>query len=258
MILSFGLMAQDMEYASADISVNISTQVHDTWELSGNVIVNRTVLKGDGTPSITVHRLETNNEILAEAIENLAAPAVPLGNFTARYESQQVTIDWTSMLPKENSAQAFYVQRSFDGQKWENIGMLRGAQKENVIKAYSFVDNEPTQGSNFYRLKQVKRSGKEDFSDVIAVEVMEEGYHITYLYPSSVVFGANIDFELFRPSTVDVKLFDAQGELVGTIYSDITSIGNHGLELNLDELPKGSYVCQIRVGESLSQRTIVK
>lgn len=258
LLLSVCLNAQEVEYASANVKVNISTQVNDAWELSGKIIVNRTVLKGDGTPTITVHSLEVQDEILAEAIENLAVPAVPLANFTAQYRDRHVSIDWTSMLPADNGAKAFFVQRSYDGDKWEDIGMLRGALKENVIKAYSFVDNEPMLGSNFYRLKQISKGDQADYSDVIAVEVMEKGYHITYLYPSSVVFGANIDFELFQPASVDVKLLDSNGSPVGTIYSDLTSMGHHSLELNLDQLPRGIYVCQIKVGNTLSQRTIVK
>ncbi|MFK7921187.1 MAG: hypothetical protein AB8H47_04485 [Bacteroidia bacterium] len=257
-LLVTSTFAQEVEYASTNVKVNISTQEYDAWELSGKIIVNRTVLRREDSPSITVHSLEVNNEILAEAVENLEIPAVPLAYFTAQFQDQQVNIDWTSMLPAEQGAKAFFVQRSFDGKKWEDIGMLRGALKENVIKAYSFVDNEPILGSNFYRLKQVDKKDKADYSDVIAVEVMQKGYHITYLYPSSVVFGANIDFELFEPAPVDVKLIDDKGQLVGTIYSDMTSIGNHSLELNLDLLPRGTYICQIKVGNTLSQRTITK
>ncbi|MEM6342421.1 MAG: hypothetical protein AAF927_01025 [Bacteroidota bacterium] len=258
LLLGYLLNAQDVSYASANVTVNISTQVTDAWELSGNIIVNKTVMKGDGTPTITVHSLEVQDEILAQAVEDLEVPAVPLANFTAQYRDRHVTIDWTSMLPPEDGAKAFFVQRSFDGNNWEDIGMLRGALKENVIKAYSFVDNEPMVGSNFYRLKQIGKESQTDYSDVIAVEVMESGYHITYLYPSSVVFGANIDFELFQPASVDVKLLDSNGSPVGTIYSDLTSIGHHSLELNLDLLPRGVYVCQIKVGNTLSQRTIIK
>ncbi|MEL7534683.1 MAG: hypothetical protein AAFN10_25470 [Bacteroidota bacterium] len=258
LLFSLSLNAQEVEYASANVKVNISTQVDDAWELSGKIIVNRTVLKADGSPTITVHALEVQDEILAEAIEELEAPAVPLANFTAQYRDRHVSIDWTSMLPPDNGAKAFFVQRSYDGSNWEDIGMLRGALKENVIKAYSFVDNEPLMGSNFYRLKQIGKEDQTDYSDVIAVEVMETGYHITYLYPSSVVFGANIDFELFQPAPVDVKLLDSSGSPVGTIYSDLTSIGHHSLELNLDLLPRGVYVCQIKVGDTLSQRTIIK
>lgn len=256
------LQAQDMASAAEswkdNIRVNINTQVDNAWGFSGNIILDNTIWNGQfDEPGMTFHNLETMDDILADELDRMMPPEVALASFSASVVNRQVSIDWTSLLT-EKEIQAFFVQRSPNGTDWTDIGMFTTENRTKVLAPYSFVDNQPMRGSNFYRLRQVNQQSAAHYSDIIAVEVMEQGYHVTHMYPNPVVFGANIDFELFTPSTVDIQLFDVEEKRIGTIYSDLTSMGHHQIEINLDQLPRGLYTCQIKVGTSISKRTLVK
>lgn len=263
MILTASTYAQDMASAAFSgpedpIKVHIQTQLHDAWEFSGNIIIGNTSWSGPSEETgMTFHNLETMNEVLAEELDRMKMPEVALAQFSASVNEGQVNIDWTSMIT-EKKIMAFYVQRSYDGTDWNDIGMFTTKDRTEVLAPYAFVDNHPMQGSNFYRLRQVDEDEQPHYSDVIAVEVMKMGYHVTHIFPTPIVFGANIEVELFRPSTVDIQLYDEAGNGIGTIYSDLTSIGRHQIEINLDQLPRGLYTCEIKVGTSTSKRTLIK
>ncbi|MEO0472815.1 MAG: hypothetical protein AAF206_24580 [Bacteroidota bacterium] len=240
------------------IYISINTQAHDSWEMSGNINVARSAWKAANYgPTVQFVSVEEEfDQLLLEELDHLEIPAVPLGNFSATFHEGKVQVDWISLAG--NRAQAFYIQRSPDGNQWEDIGMTKTANDENVVASCHFLDSAPLAGSNFYRLRQVDKSGKISKSDIIAVEVMESGFHVTHMFPSPVIFGASIDLDLRTPARVNIKLRDTNEAELATIYSDYTSVGRHSVELNLDSLPKGLYVCEIEVGDSVSKRTFVK
>jgi hypothetical protein len=246
------------QQAAENIQVSISTQVQDDWTFSGNIILGKTRLSGLGDePEIVFHELETLDEDLLQELDKLVSPKVALANFSASVAEQKVQIDWASLL-SDAQIKSFFVQRSLNGQSWEDIGMFTTKDRTEVMAPYSFVDNHPVKGSNFYRLRQVSQNEESHFSEVIAVEVLEKAYHVTHIYPNPIIFGADIDFELFEPATLDIRLYDEQGTAIGTIYSDLTSIGHHAIEINLDKLPRGTYLCRIKVGDAVCERVLVK
>ncbi len=80
----------------------------------------------------------------------------------------QVEIKW--MVASQTNNKGFLVQRSFNGREWTTIGDVGGLGTSTMIKEYSFIDQEPYRGINYYRLKQVDFDGRESVSDVKQVQ----------------------------------------------------------------------------------------
>ncbi|MDF1673819.1 MAG: T9SS type A sorting domain-containing protein [Vicingaceae bacterium] len=68
---------------------------------------------------------------------------------------------------------------------FEEIGTLDGAGNSNIELSYSFMDNNPRNGINYYRLKQVDFDGEYSYSDVVALNSNKGDNIIMYPNPST-------------------------------------------------------------------------
>ncbi|MEZ4825593.1 MAG: hypothetical protein R3C61_04755 [Bacteroidia bacterium] len=252
------VFAQVASTPDGAIGVNIETQMSDSWELTGNMTIHRTHWRGDDNNQDMVFQASglTYDKVLAEAVDNLRIPEVELAGFSIKLEDRQVEIQWSSPVVPQISA--FGVERSSDGVNWEKIGVLQVKTKETTLTDFSFTDQSPLFGTSYYRLRQEYKKKKVNFSDVIALENLPAGWHTTYLYPNPLIFGTAIELFLYKPAMVRIVIDDPTGNPIGTVYSRLTSIGSHQVELQMDDLPGGEYICRISVGDQLSLRKIRK
>lgn len=64
----------------------------------------------------------------------------------------------------------FEIERSIDGINFEKIATIKGAGNSTSNKKYNFVDTEPKQELNYYRLRQVDYDGKSEVSSIISID----------------------------------------------------------------------------------------
>lgn len=253
----FALNAQKAE-GGTDIGVIISTSISDSWELTGNMTIQKTTWKGvEDNPDMVFITQENNfDAVLAAEVDRLRTPDVPLASFSADMINEEVIIHWDA--PLATLAGGFTVERSDDANTWQEIGTPVHSPSHSILQSYSFTDKTPLEGTNYYRLRQVTLEAEDAYSDIIAVENLAGAWHVTHLYPNPLIFGASIKLNLYQPDQVRITLSDLEGNAYGTVYSRYTSIGDHEIELDLDKLPKGEYSCRIEVGEMVTYRRIIK
>jgi hypothetical protein len=70
----------------------------------------------------------------------------------------------------ENNNDRFEIERSFDGVSFEKIVIIKGAGNSITNKKYNFVDTNPRQELNYYRLRQVDYNGKSEVSSIISID----------------------------------------------------------------------------------------
>lgn len=80
---------------------------------------------------------------------------VKLHDFTATQHGESVKLQWITSM--EENFYKFVVQRSADGLNYEEIGEVKGKGFDiyNIESKYSFMDDAPLTGFNYYRLKAV-------------------------------------------------------------------------------------------------------
>ncbi|GGF00607.1 T9SS type A sorting domain-containing protein [Hymenobacter cavernae] len=93
---------------------------------------------------------------------------VELTAFNAARTGTTVSCTWATASEKNN--EKFVVERSLDAKTFQAIGTVEGAGTTTNTSNYSFVDQQPTLGINYYRLRQVDTDGEESFSPVVAVK----------------------------------------------------------------------------------------
>jgi hypothetical protein len=102
---------------------------------------------------------------VASGITSTVTLPVILDGFTAVLNNDHtVTLDWNTQL--EINFSHFTIQRSADGANWSTIGTVQAKGNSAVQTDYSFTDEQPLTGTNFYRLALVNMDGTYIYSDV--------------------------------------------------------------------------------------------
>ncbi len=89
---------------------------------------------------------------------------IKMASFTVNTQNNLNQIKWATS--SEFDMQNFTILRSNNGNNWTEIGIVNAANLANG-SSYSFYDNNPLKGNNFYRIISNNRNGEKTFSVVI-------------------------------------------------------------------------------------------
>ena len=106
---------------------------------------------------------------------------VKLANFTAKQVDNKVELNWQTF--SENNSDHFDVERSKPNGTYLKIGEINAAGYSNQLKNYQFTDPDPADGFNLYRLKQVDKDNRFEYSPVKWVRIDETRDHL-YVFPT--------------------------------------------------------------------------
>jgi hypothetical protein len=132
-----------------------------------------------------------------------------------------IRVNWDAIVDQEHDY--FEVQHSTDGNAFTTLGT--GPQ----LAPYQFVHLNPVKGNNYYRIKQVDKSGQFTYSKIVNVIVSK---NITVsLYPNPVKDLLNIRIENRRSDLLKIEIADIQGRVV---YKKNTLVDQNTAELVVD------------------------
>jgi hypothetical protein len=97
--------------------------------------------------------------------------------------NNKVHINW--ITETELNSDYFLVQRSKDGDLFEDVLKVKAAGNSSSYKKYACVDEHPYEGVWYYRLKQYDFNGGYFFSKMVAVEFLNEAYVTIYPNPTA-------------------------------------------------------------------------
>lgn len=172
---------------------------------------------------------------------------ITLKEFTAKAtDKQAVQLNWLTI--QENNFQHFEVERSQNALTFEPLGMVEATGNQNTANAYTWLDEKPYKGINYYRLRMVDKNGAFTFSPTIAVRIEAAASSLANIgiYPNPIKTGEKLHINL--PTTPHtITLSDIQGKvLLKTMPSD------------LDNLPAGVYLLRITSDSETIIKRIVK
>jgi len=175
-------------------------------------------------------------------LTNITFLPVELIDFTAKPMDQGVMLDWSTASEQDNDY--FAIERSFDGQRFKEIGKVAGAGSSYTAVDYNFFDSNPPAlaSSLYYRLRQVDYDGKFEYSpiEVIDREISGDGIQ---LWPNPTNSELNISLtSSMSEQPVRVEIFDINGRLLRV--ADFDQVGDN-MSLNVSELTEGIYLIKI-------------
>lgn len=158
-------------------------------------------------------------------------------NIDAKRENKSIRINWK--IENSNELNAFEIERSFDGKKWEKIVELSKNERQ-------FVDNEAIVRNVYYRINAIMSDGKSEFSPIISVQSIELNSAIN-AFPNpfkDVINLPNVAIE-------QAYLVNNQGQNQSILLE------NNQIK-NLNYLPEGLYVLKLLIDGNWHQIKMIK
>jgi hypothetical protein len=186
--------------------------------------------------------------------ENVANPLpVNLLSFKASKQEQDAFITWQTS--QEINNKGFYLERSFDGLRFEPIAFYAGAIHSNASKFYHHTDKEVflTAKQVYYRLIQEDLDGKQ--TDLGTRALASELSELISLYPNPSKDRFWIKgIEGLVPSYI--KVYQASGLMLlsEVNYNVLSKIHSDGMYLGT--LPKGIYLIEMMINDEIVFRKL--
>jgi concanavalin A-like lectin/glucanase superfamily protein len=113
-----------------------------------------------------------NFALSSTASNYVASPLVSLpvtyAGFVATKNGSSTVLQWQTQ--QEENSKSFIIERGTDGKEFTGIGEVTAAGNSSLMQSYSFTDETPAQGRNYYRLNQVDLDGRSNYSAIRTVD----------------------------------------------------------------------------------------
>lgn len=156
-------------------------------------------------------------------------------------------IDWETMV--ESNSSHYNVLRATPEGEFEDIGTVGAAGTTADATQYTFFDNNPQPGTNFYRLEQVDLNGATALSQVVEVQFDLDDLGLVAVYPNPVRSDQllNVKFRAGEERSLRLVIADLQGRILRDQEFEVTQeIMN--LEIPMYDLPTGMYIARVVAG----------
>ncbi|MEO8583911.1 MAG: hypothetical protein ABI415_08960, partial [Flavitalea sp.] len=181
-----------------------------------------------------------DQSIYSFSIQSFVALPINLVAFNATYENRNVKLEWQTSAERNNDY--FSIQRSEDAVHFNEIGRQASSKISTEIQHYSYLDEQPFSGLNYYRLMQVDRDGTPStyFTKVVNVPNRSASLR-AYVSASQLLIDAGKSYDKLH----SYQLMNTGGAVLkqGLLTSARKSIDISGL-------PKGGYYVRV-AGETV-------
>ncbi len=168
---------------------------------------------------------------------------------SATKKNESVQVDWE--VKTDEDLKSFDVERSSDGRNFVKLATVASLGKGIAIAYYSWVDNNPLMGVNYYRIKVIPLSGKEKVSPVAMVKFNEQKPSME-VYPNPIEDNDfNIKLSNLSKGIYQIIITASNGQQV--LVKTIEHPGGSAVQSMVfdNDISKGVYRVQVK-GEGLS------
>lgn len=182
------------------------------------------------------------NKVTIYGPDSPLSPPLPveLLNFTVAEKREKHVLNWETA--SEQNSDYFGIEHSADARNFADIGRQPARGMSYSLYNYSFTYNHPSEGINYYRLKQVDLDGTFTYSNIISA-VLGKGAPSFYPNPATqtITFNQNVE---------RVIIYDLVGRAIWRNEQPASVIDVSGL------IP-GIYVLDVNNGE-FKERLVIK
>ncbi len=178
---------------------------------------------------------------------------VNLLSFTASpKDNRTVEIKWETAT--EENSDYFVIERSENLKSFENVATVKSGGNTSERRSYSAIDNNPTIGTNYYRLKEFAVSGTPRVYSPVAVNV-DANNAGTIVYPNP----NNGTFIVSLPSNVSETATFKLSTILGTDVSlQSEKAGNGQFKLkSTSKLTTGVYMLTIQTDTAVRNLKVI-
>ena len=188
-------------------------------------------------------------------------PPIPmkLSSFTARV-NKGAELTWVTIYEENNDY--FELERSEDSLTFIKLARIEGTGRSAGSSGYTYLDKNPVNGINYYRLKQVDLEGKVTYTDKVSLTYThnnlgnaEAGYIV--VYPNPVQSSINVDIPNRGLKSVRLNILDFQGKII----KDKILGSQDKLQEDVSGLDMGAYIIEVinvNTNEIIGRRKFIK
>lgn len=168
-------------------------------------------------PKTTTRECNYANNAVAFRMQAPTGLGVTLLTFVAYKMEKTVELYWATSSEIDNDY--FEVQKSTDGESFRTFDTLEGAGTTTERQTYSTVDEDPSSGITYYRLRQVDFDGNYSFSDIKSVDFDNPKLK---LFPNPTVAKINI-VNPFKTVAFDISDVKGRKLMVGELEQGVNT-----------------------------------
>ncbi len=186
----------------------------------------------------------TLGRFMIEAQFNSLLP-VKYANFNGEKTENGNRLFWTTTVEQNNSG--FEIERSSNGTDFAKIAFtpsIAEGGNSNANLHYTYTDATPSKGNNYYRLKQINKDGKSEYSNVIVIKGAAEGLEIVNIFPNPAVKNLTVKVAAVASEDVQLHIMDVQGKSIIQSTHKLVN-GENLINVNVGNLPSGTYFIKV-------------
>jgi hypothetical protein len=142
--------------------------------------------------------------------DSASEPAFQFGDLGVTTSGKTNILNWYTL--KENGASRFEVEKSNDAITFNKVGSVPAAGNSTQRTNYSFTDQYPLKGINYYRLKIIDREGKATYSKMVS-KTNNDVFDI-YVYPNPIQGQFNVCINTAKGEQVQIIFNDIMGNIL--------------------------------------------
>jgi hypothetical protein len=167
---------------------------------------------------------------------------VTLVNFKGERIGAINKLSWQTETEANNSG--FELQRSADGINFSKLSFVATKADNgysNATLSYSYNDENPLRGNNYYRLKQVDKDGKYSYSTVVLLRSKATEITLSSVYPNPAQNELNLVITSPSSEKVTIVVTDLSGKVIMQQAAQLV-IGDNQQQLKVQSLASGTYI----------------
>lgn len=213
----------------------------DKWVSDMNVITGEVYIMYIDNWSTSGQPFDLNWNLTNGASLDCTVLPLELAMFDVVNQEIANRLQW--ITASEHNTDMFELQRSADGMEFQAIGQVNAAGNSHTALEYSYWDEHPQNGVNYYRLKQTDLDGSTFYSQTVSTRNLLDGIVIDGPWPNE-----NGDLQLgisaAQPGRLTFALFDLTGRSVLERHLEYGAGGQqHTIPLNSPAM--GTYIFRL-------------
>lgn len=139
----------------------------------------------------------------------VSALPVSITYFNAQSNGSNVILKWG--VAQESNISKYSILHSTDGTNFSEAGTVASQGNTAAEREYSFTDNNPGRGSNYYKLSVINRDGSVNMSKTINVKMVSPLKFKTFINASHELV---VDVQDIAKNNFDIKIYNMSGQQV--------------------------------------------
>lgn len=189
---------------------------------------------------------------------------VELVNFSAIVKRQRVELSWQTASERNNYG--FEVERSYSRDEqsfnnvnklWTTIGFTEGHGTTNTAQSYTYIDGNAW-GKVQYRLKQIDRDGKSNYSKSVEVNLLDDDFQLMQNYPNPFNPSTTITFTARIQERVTMTLFNSIGQEITILFNEIARPNTrYSVHFNGQNIASGTYYYELKSPSFIKSKSMI-